>query len=34
MHKIGFIVYPAFSPMSFAATSVFEIANWKLGSAV
>ena len=33
MHRIGFIVYPAFSPMNFAATSVFEIANWKLGSA-
>src|SRR5208337_2530556 len=33
MHKIGFIVYPAFSPMNFAATSVFETANWKLGSA-
>jgi hypothetical protein len=24
MHKIGFIVYPAFSPMNFAAASVFE----------
>ena len=34
MHKIGFIVYPTFSPMNFAATSVFETANWKLGSAV
>jgi transcriptional regulator GlxA family with amidase domain len=33
MHKIGFIVYPGFSPMNFAATSVFETANWKLGSA-
>jgi transcriptional regulator GlxA family with amidase domain len=33
MHKIGFIVYPTFSPMNFAATSVFETANWKLGSA-
>jgi transcriptional regulator GlxA family with amidase domain len=32
MHKIGLIVYPAFSPMSFAATSVFETANWKLES--
>jgi transcriptional regulator GlxA family with amidase domain len=33
MHKVGFIVYPAFSPMNFAAASVFETANWKLGSA-
>src|SRR6202051_4834410 len=32
MHKIGFIVYPAFSPMNLAATSVFETANWKIGS--
>jgi transcriptional regulator GlxA family with amidase domain len=31
MHKIGLIVYPAFSPMNFAATSVFEAANWKVG---
>src|SRR5258708_29275153 len=34
MHRIGFIIYPAFSPMNLAVTSVFEIANWKLGSAV
>jgi transcriptional regulator GlxA family with amidase domain len=33
MHKIGFIVYPAFSPMNFAVTSVFETVNWKVGSA-
>ncbi len=33
MHRIGLIVYPAFSPMNFAATSVFETANWKIGSA-
>src|SRR6266566_10092200 len=33
MHKIGFVVYPNFSPMNFAVTSVFETANWKLGSA-
>src|SRR5277367_5313394 len=33
MHKIGFIVYPAFSPMNFAVTSVFETTNWKVGSA-
>ncbi len=33
MHRIGFIVYPAFSPMNLAVTSVFEIANWKVGSA-
>jgi len=33
MHPIGFIVYPAFSPMNLAVTSVFEIANWKLDSA-
>src|SRR6266478_8959648 len=32
MHKIGFIVYPAFSPMNLAATSVFETANWKIGA--
>jgi transcriptional regulator GlxA family with amidase domain len=32
MHKIGFIVYPAFSPMNLGATSVFETANWKIGS--
>src|ERR1700681_2437554 len=32
MRKVGLIVYPAFSPMNFAATSVFETANWKLGS--
>ena len=34
MHKVGLIVYPSFSPMNFAATSVFETANWKLGSPV
>jgi transcriptional regulator GlxA family with amidase domain len=33
MHKVGFIIYPTFSPMNFAVTSVFEIANWKVGSA-
>jgi transcriptional regulator GlxA family with amidase domain len=33
MHRIGLIVYPAFSPMNLAATSVFETANWKVGSA-
>ncbi len=33
MQKVGFIIYPAFSPMNFAATSVFETANWKMGSA-
>jgi transcriptional regulator GlxA family with amidase domain len=32
MRKIGLIVYPDFSPMNLAATSVFETANWKLGS--
>jgi len=32
MHKIGFIIYPGFSPMNFAVTSVFEITNWKFGS--
>jgi transcriptional regulator GlxA family with amidase domain len=31
MRKVGFIVFPAFSPINFAATSVFETANWKLG---
>jgi len=33
MHKIGFIVFPAFSPINLAATSVFEVANWRVGSA-
>jgi transcriptional regulator GlxA family with amidase domain len=33
MYKIGFIVYPTFSPMNFAVTSVFETTNWKVGSA-
>src|SRR5271167_1409006 len=32
MHKVGLILYPNFSPMNFAATSVFEVANWRLGS--
>jgi transcriptional regulator GlxA family with amidase domain len=32
-HKVGLIIYPAFSPMNFAVTSVFETANWKVGSA-
>src|SRR5260221_721811 len=31
-HRIGFITYPAFSAMTFAATSVFEFANWKVKS--
>jgi transcriptional regulator GlxA family with amidase domain len=31
MRKIGLIVYPNFSPMNFAVTSVFETANWKAG---
>src|SRR5229473_873854 len=31
MPSIGFIVFPTFSPINFAATSVFETANWKLG---
>jgi transcriptional regulator GlxA family with amidase domain len=33
MHRVGFIIYPAFSPMNFAVTSVFETANWEVGSA-
>jgi transcriptional regulator GlxA family with amidase domain len=32
VHKIGLIVYPSFSPMNLAATSVFETANWRIGS--
>jgi transcriptional regulator GlxA family with amidase domain len=32
MHKVGFIIYPAFSAMNFAVASVFETANWKVGS--
>jgi transcriptional regulator GlxA family with amidase domain len=32
MHKVGFILYPGFSPMNFAVTSVFEATNWKVGS--
>ena len=31
MHKVGFIVFPGFSPINFAATSVFETANWQIG---
>jgi len=31
--QIGLIVFPAFSPMNLGVTSVFETANWKLGSA-
>jgi transcriptional regulator GlxA family with amidase domain len=31
MHKVGSIVFPAFSPINFAATSVFETANWQIG---
>ena len=31
MHKVGFIVFPTFSPINFAATSVFETANWQIG---
>jgi len=31
MHRVGFIVFPAFSPINFAATSVFETANWQTG---
>src|SRR5258707_15896533 len=31
---IGLIVFPAFSPMNLGVMSVFETANWKLGSAV
>ena len=34
MHKIGFIVYPGFSTISFAVASVFEMTNWKAGSPV
>ena len=33
MPTIGLIVFPAFSPMNLGVTSVFETANWKLGSA-
>lgn len=33
MRKIGLILYPAFSPMNFGVTSVFEAANWKVESA-
>jgi transcriptional regulator GlxA family with amidase domain len=32
MHRVGFIIYPGFSPMNLAVTSVFETANWKVGS--
>src|SRR6266436_116397 len=32
MHKVGFIMYPEFSAMNFAVVSVFETANWKVGS--
>jgi transcriptional regulator GlxA family with amidase domain len=30
-HKIGFILFPRISTMSFALCTVFEMANWKLG---
>jgi len=33
MPTIGLIVFPTFSPMNLGVTSVFETANWKLGSA-
>ena len=33
MYKVGFIIYPAFSTMNFAATTVFETANQSFGSA-
>jgi transcriptional regulator GlxA family with amidase domain len=32
MPTIGLIVFPTFSPMNLGVTSVFETANWKLGS--
>src|SRR5215475_14272605 len=32
MHKIGFIVYPGFSPMNLGVMSVFETVNWTLPS--
>ena len=32
MRKIGLIIYPGFSAMNFATTSVFETANWKAGT--
>jgi hypothetical protein len=32
MRKVGFIIYPAFSTMNFAVTTVFEAANDSLGS--
>jgi len=32
MHRVGFIIYPGFSPMNLAVTSVFETANWRVGS--
>jgi transcriptional regulator GlxA family with amidase domain len=32
MYRVGFIVYPAFSPMNLGVSSVFETANWKIGS--
>jgi len=33
MHKVGLLVYPGFSAISLAVTSVFETANYHLGSA-
>jgi len=32
MHRVGFIIYPGFSPMNLAVTSVFETANWRVSS--
>lgn len=30
-HKIGFVLFPRISTMSFAVCTVFEMTNWKLG---
>lgn len=34
MRKVGFIVHPGYSPMSFAVSTVFEIANIHMGETV
>ena len=32
MHQVGFVIYPGVTPMTFAAATAFEIANWRIGS--
>ncbi len=34
MPKIGFVLYPSFSPITLSVSTVFELTNWKVGSPV